>query len=875
MRYFKRFTLLLLLFLFLGVCYDADAATGGTVIFTEDVKLTVAGNKMLSSSAIIHYFALPKRKEITEQLINNSIKKLYGTGFFKEVRAEFDEKEHSISIKVKEVPIVNAVFFRGNKNISDSTLQNFVKMKPGTLYGYQKSWMDSQVLKQVFREKGYFEATITPKFVMLDDVRVNVIYYIYEGNAPSVVAINFVENKAFSDAKLKDVLSMKEKTWYRALGSSHIVKHSTMVSDIQRLKEFYEDAGYIDCEVSNGEVAILPEKKGALVTYVVDEGARYIIRNMTVNLEKKVNFSDVIKKINIRRGDPVSIGKIKGLQEALKEKMHEAGYAFSKVSYEITKDGYEVDVRFNITESSYVYVDNIVIDGNSKTKDFVVRKELEIMEGDPFKMEYVNASLSNIRALDIFDDINVSVVPQQNDRADLKLTVKEKSTAKVQLQVAYGGMDSTGKSKFSGLLELVERNFLGTGKIVDVRFSAGPAPGMMNNTANVAPSFATDFTYTDPYFLERDLKWQFGAFYNTTPYYTENANTKQAQYDIVRKGLFTKFIFPMTKNCDVGLGYTVRGDDINNKKSDVSAYIRAEQSPYVISAVTSSITYNKVFYRGKLPNGYSIGLFPEFAGLGGNGYYQKYDVSANFYLPTADRSLLIYTKLNGGLIEGFGDNKVSVVNGFMLGAPKVRGFQPNGIGPRDKLYSDSLGAKKYFTTSVELIYPLKIAKELDIDVRGFVDFGTCWDIDIPKKTWEKMGYYPYNGKVPDEAQMREEVQGCGKELSTFKKAKEKAAEQPCRGGPLALKKAAEEAQTCNAAQLSPECIESLKNPYFVQGLNPYNGYYNFEAVRGGIGVGLSIKLPFLGTISFDYAIPINPQTGDLEQRFFIYGSAAY
>ncbi|WPX98060.1 outer membrane protein assembly factor BamA [Candidatus Fokinia crypta] len=845
MKCFKRSTLLLLLFLSLIVSCDANAITEDAAISTESVKLIVTGNKILSSSAVVHYFALPKRKAVTEQLINNSIKKLYNTGFFKDVKVQFDAKEQSIVINVKEVPIVNSVLFRGNKNISDSTLRNFMKTKPGTPYSYQRSWSDSQILKQVFREKGYFEATVTPKFVMLDDVRINVIYYIHEGSAPSVVAINFIGNKAFSDAGLKDVISMKEKTWYRAMVDNHIVKHSTVVSDAQRVKEFYEDAGYIDCEITNTEVAILPEKKGALVTYVVDEGVRYVVRNVNVNLQKKVDFSDLIKRINLRKGESVSIRKIKALQEALKEKMHEVGYAFSKVSYEIIKDGNQVDIRFNIAESSYVYVNNIIIDGNSKTKDFVVRKELEIGEGDPFKMEYVNASVSNIRSLDIFDDIDASIIPQQNDKADLKLTVKEKSTAKMQLQLAYGGMDSTGKSKFSGLIELVERNFLGTGKIIDIRFAAGPAPGMMNSTANVAPSFATDFTYTDPYFLERDLMWQFGAFYNTTPYYAEKENAQhtkewqQSQYDIVRKGLFTKFIFPITKYCDAGLGYILKGDDINNKKNDISAYIRAETSPYVVSAVTSSLTYRKVFYRGKLPDGYSLGIFPEFAGLGGNGYYQKYDVNTGFYLPVIDRKFLIYTKVNGGMISAFGDNKVSVANGFMLGAPKIRGFQPNGICPRDKLYSDSLGAKKYFTGSVEVIYPLKMAKELDIDLRGFMDFGTCWDIDIPTDTWRKMGYFKKDGKIPSKSEMKKEVEEC---------------------------------KTNPATQ---QCYEAEQNSYFRYDINPYDGYYNSKAIRGGIGVGLSIKLPFLGTISFDYAIPLNAQEGDLQQRFFIYGSAAY
>lgn len=716
----------------LGLAWAAPATLEAQTAAVGDIL--VSGNQRVDAATIRSYMRVQPGSAADAVAINESVRALYDTGLFADVRVE--PAGSSLRVTVVENPVVNEIAFEGNRRINDDALKGVVQSQARRVFTRARAEADAAAILDAYRRSGRHAATVEPKIIQLDQNRVNLVFEINEGDRAEVRRIDFIGNQAFSSGRLRDVVATRETAWWRFFSTSDFYDADRMEYDRELLRRFYLNNGYADVEISSATAEVAPGDDGFFLTYSINEGPLYRFGAIGVEAAVEgVDSSTLESAILTRTGSWFSADEVEKTVSDMTFKLGENGYAFTRIEPRLDRnpEAQTVGVTYLVTEGPKVYVERVDIAGNSRTLDRVIRREFELSEGDAFNAVQLQRSRTNIRALGFFKTVNLtSREGSAPDRVVIDAVVDEASTGSLQF-----GLGFSSSERVSGEVALIERNLLGRGQYLRLR-------GRISSTRTLI-----DTSFTEPYFLGYDMAAGFDA------YHTEVDNQSSSSYDTRNTGFRPRLSFPVGRYASFSPRYQISRDQMTNVPDDASPFIRRDAGTEWTSSVGYAATYDRRNDPIEPTRGFILRAEQDVAGLGGDTRYLRNRASAKGYMPIYRDSIVGSLEVEGGAILGFGGYDVKTTDRFYLGGDSFRGFEPGGIGPRES--GDALGGNYFAMARAEVTFPLGLPEEYGVSGGIFADAGTLWDVDRPNVTYTKSDGTSATATVDDGLKFRASV----------------------------------------------------------------------------------------------------------------------
>jgi outer membrane protein insertion porin family len=693
-----------------ATCVGAALAAGSE----QDPAITVIGNRHTGADMVRSFFHAGPDGQYDAAARDAALKALYASGLFADVK--ISHEGNRILVVVVENPTVGVVAFEGNKKIKDADLKGQVQSKANGPLSRELVQSDVVHILDLYRAHGYFNARVVPKTIESkrgDNGRVNLVFEIKEGEKLAVKDIAFAGNTAFSQVKLRGVVKTGVSNPLSFLLDNDIYDDDKIENDKDLVRRFYLAHGYPEVRVSSA-ARYDADKKGVVVTFKIDEGPQY--RFGKVGIEsylKTVDGRALHDNLRTQSGDTYDADAVTKSVEALTIALAKGGEPFASVVPRIERHGDRrlVDVSYRIEQGKRVYIERIQIHGNMKTRDEVIRREFDVGEGDPYNRALVDRGERRLKALGYFKSVKIVPAPgSAPDRVVLDVTVEEQQTGNFWVSGGYSTSDG-----WLGSITISDTNFLGTGDIAKTTLTYG----------QYARGF--DVAFTDPWFLGQRLSLGGELFGRQT-----FANSNQA-FNTSLYGAKVSAGTPITDNLGVTWSYSIynQGISLDPAAGTVSLPIQqaAQAGSYWVSSVGSAMTYSTLDNAQDPTSGVWARTNNEFAGLGGAAKFARTTDDVRVYQPIVG-DLVGVVRGQGGYVTPWGGQQLPLLSGFFGGPQLIRGFAPNGFGPRDitpGTTMDNLGGNVYWTTSAELQAPMPfVPPDAQLKLALFSDVGSLW-----------------------------------------------------------------------------------------------------------------------------------------------------
>ena len=692
-----------LLLSLLCTCSLSSAAFAQAIV--RDIR--VEGAERIEAATVRSYLNLGIGDQMTQASFDEALKALFATGLFADVTLR--QSGETLVVEVAENPIINRIAFEGNEEMESEELLTEVQLRPRQVFTRTRVQSDVTRLYQIYRRNGRFSVNIEPKIIKLDQNRVDLVFEIDEGDITTVQSIRFVGNEVYGDSDLRGEISTKEDAWYRFLSSDDRYDKDRVAFDQELLRRFYLKNGYVDYRLLSAVAELSEDRDNFFLTFTLEEGQRYKINSINIDSRLKGFDTSVLSpEIALKVGEWYNADLIQESVDKITDKLGDFQYAFVEVSPDIkrNREDASVDLTFTINETPRVFVERIDINGNVRTLDRVVRREMLVVEGDPYNKSKLARSETKIKNLDYFNKVEVKNLPgSAPDKTVVDINVEEKSTGELSIGAGF----STNDGPLADF-RIRERNFLGKGQ--DMLFST------------VLAGERTEFnvSFTEPYFLDRDMSAGFDVFHITRDLQDESS------YDQTRSGGALRFGYPLSERWRQTLKYRLENNEITDVASDASRFIIEQEGSRTTSAISQRLSYDKRDSTINPREGTVFWLDTELAGLGGDAKYISGKVGATQYIPIG-KSVVLSLLGETGAIESYSDTDVEINERFFLGGTTLRGFERAGVGPRDESTGDSLGGNVFYRASAEASFPIGFDEELGIKGHAFTDAGTLFEID--------------------------------------------------------------------------------------------------------------------------------------------------
>lgn len=674
-------------------------------------NVRVEGNERVDASTILAYAGIAKGQQVSAAALNDAYQRIFASGLFQTV--EIVPQGSTLVIKVQEYPFVNVISFEGNKRIKDEELAAAIQSQTRRVFNPTTAESDAATIAEIYRIRGRIAATVEPKVIKRDGNRVDLVFEIAEGKVVEVERLSFVGNRAFSDRRLRQVLETKQAGFLRALIQRDTFVAERLEVDKQVLTDFYRSRGYIDFQVLDASAEVSRERDASFITFTLREGLPYTVgKYSTISEVEGLDPAEFAAVLKIKTGQTYNPAVIDNNIARMENLALKKGLNFIRVEPRITRDdrNQAVDVQFAIVRGQRVFVERIDIEGNATTLDQVVRRQFRSAEGDPFNAREIRQSAERIRALGFFSDAQVNAEQGNSpDQVVVNVDVTEKPTGSLGFGLSYSVSSGTGVN-----LSFSESNFLGRGQAIAAAITSG------------ADNQDSSFSFTEPALLGRDLSFTVAGNYTTS----DNDN---ALYSTRDAGLSFGVGFPLTEESSLRVRYRLSDRRLYKYSGDSPIIIRETQQGQDGALLTSALgaTYefdNRI--TGLNPDSSLLLRFGlEMGGLGGDTEFLTATALAVAEKKVFNEEMTVRAIFEGGMIHAFGDEGTRVTDRF-FGRGKIRGFEPNGIGPRDGTdQEDALGGNMFAVARFEADFPLGLPEEYGITGGMFADIGSVWSLD--------------------------------------------------------------------------------------------------------------------------------------------------
>src|SRR3954452_10642644 len=839
----------------LGALIMGAVPMGGALVSAPAAAQTVAsiaveGNRRVEVETIRSYFKPGPGGSLGQAQIDDGLKALIETGLFQDVR--INQAGGRLVVVVVENPVIGRIAFEGNKKVKDEQLSAEIQSKPRGTFSRPTVQSDAQRIAEIYRRSGRYDVRVTPEIIEQPNNRVDLVFTITEGTKTGVKSIEFIGNGAFSAYRLKDIIKTHESNLLSFLGGADVYDPDRVEADRDLIRRFYLKRGYADVQVVAALTEYDPQRGGFLVTFKIEEGQQYRVGS--------VEFQSSIPTLNsnsLRSFSRVGVGSLynaEALEKSVEEMQIEAsrrGYAFATVRPRGDRnfEAHTVSIVFAVDEGPRTYIERINVRGNTRTRGYVILREFDLSEGDAYNRALVDRAERRLKNLDFFKSVKIVTEPgSSTDRVILIVDLEEKSTGDFSISGGYSTTDGALAE-----VSISERNFLGRGLFAKASVTYG----------QYARGYSLSFV--EPYLL--DYRVALGL----DLYQRQQLSNSYISYGTKTLGFSPRLGFALREELSLQLRYSIYQQQIQlpatlsncnniiggngllsfnptpsfanlngypngstqNGATDTSGVglwcysdgeaslpVRRElQSGKVLtSSVGYSLSYNTLDNNKNPTDGLLVSFGQDFAGVGGDVSYLKSTMDVKYYTPlVSDIVGLIH--LQGGVLTKSSED-LRMLDHFQMGPNLVRGFAPNGIGPRainPFTSMDALGGTKYWGASFELQMPFWfLPKEVGLKGALYADAGGLYDYRGPT-TWANTG-----------------------ELTTpFNSACVPPTITPASAG------------TCTGLV-----------------------YDDSKVVRTSVGVGLIWASPF-GPLRFDYAVPLTKGKYDRTQEFRFGGGTSF
>jgi outer membrane protein insertion porin family len=745
-----------------GILVGAGSVTvafSGAAVAQTASSIAVEGSRRVEAETIRSYFKPGPGGRIGPEQEDEALKALVATGLFSDVR--INHAGGRIVVTVVENPVINRVAFEGNKKAKDEQLNAEVQSKPRGTLSRPTVQADVQRIIEIYHRTGRFDVSVDPKIIELPNNRVDLVFEIREGEKTGIKDIQFVGNKAYSSGRLKDVVKTSESNILSFLQTTDIYDPDRVEADRDLLRRFYLKHGFADVRIVSAIGEYDPAKKGFVVTYTIEEGAQY--RVGTVEVISNVHAIDpagLRSQLKLGEGNVYNADLVEKTVEAMTIQAARQGYAFATVRPRGDRnfEAKTINLAFVVEEGARAYIERINIRGNTRTRDYVIRREFDLGEGDAYNRALIDRAERRLKNLNYFKTVKITNEPgSAPDRVVINVDVEEQPTGEFSISGGYSTADG-----LIGEVSVADRNLMGRGNYAKASVSYG----------QYVRGF--DLTFVEPFLfgyrmaggIDLFARQNFASSYVSYNSQTVGTNLRlgfalteeiafQPRYSFYQQ----KITLPINlDNCQFssnalingGLGVTpaneANGSDTSLAANgpfggcyadgEASLAVRKELAagPVNVSLVGYTVSYNTLD-NNKLP---TSGLFAElrqdFAGVGGDVNFIRNSAEIRKYYEVFSDVVSVF-KLQAGQISSWGGEQLRMLDQFQMGPNLVRGFSPAGIGPRDLTpgtTNDALGGSIYWGASVEAQTPLYfLPKDVGIKLAVFADAGNLWSYKGP------------------------------------------------------------------------------------------------------------------------------------------------
>ncbi len=665
-------------------------------------EFEINGLERIERDTVISYSKLNIDDPYSNDIGNNALKELYNTDLFSDVKIEYIDG--LLIISVKENPTINLISFLGNNKKNDEDLLDEIALRERSIYSRSKVKKDVKKLLSLYQRSGRLSSEVIPKVETLKDNRVNLIFEINESDVVSVSKITFIGNNIFSSRELRKFMKTKTSSLLRYFSSSDNYDPDKLEYDKVLISNLYRNSGYPNFSFKSSIAQLIPNKNQFEIILTIDEGDLYSFGDVTIESDfKKLNDAFIEKNLLVKKGNLYNAQLIKDDIISIKDTASSFGYSFIQInsSKEYDDDIKQVNIKYLINEGPKVYINKITINGNTRTTDKVIRRQLSFAEGDSYNKYLINLSKNKIQSLGYFSKVDITEEKDiVFDRINLIINVEEKNTGEATIGAGY-----SSATKANIQLGITEQNFLGKGQQLKFQSSFG------DEFSSYDISFAEPYLYGRDLFVRGDL-------------YSDLQDSASVNYETEKIGFGISLGFPLSYDKRILTKYSLFND---KTRADANAtdYEKLLAGTTTVSSIGYSFSSDKRNSPYKPSAGYKYILQQDIAGVGGDSFFIKSTLDHTYY-KRINKSLIGSIKLNSGHLNGYNNKYAPISEFFNLGGNKLRGFQSQRVGP--KTGNSYTGGQYFYLLSTETNIDLPI-ENFDITSTLFIDVGSLWGLD--------------------------------------------------------------------------------------------------------------------------------------------------
>ena len=706
--------------------------------------IRVNGLQRVSAGSVFGALPLNVGEQVDDRQLVDATRSLFRTGFFQDIQLGRDGDV--LVVTVVERPSISGIEIEGNKAITTEDLLKGLNQS-GLAEGeiFQRATLEGvrNELQRQYVAQGRYSAEIEAEVIPQPRNRVALKITINEGTVAAISHINVVGNTVFTDEELSDLFELKTTNWLSFFRNDDKYAREKLSGDLERLRSYYLDRGYINMDISSTQVSITPDKKHVYITVNVEEGEKYSVRDVKLSGDLKVPEEDVRALLLVKEGQVFSRKIMTTTSELITRRLGNEGYTFANVNGvpEAHDEDNTVSITFFVDPGKRAYVNRINFRGNTKSEDQVLRREMRQMEGGWASTYLIDQSKTRLERLGFFKEVNVETpqVPGTDDQIDVNYSVEEQPSGSITASVGF--------AQNAGLIlggSISQNNFLGTGNKVSVGLTRSEYQERYN------------FGFVDPYWTVDGVSLGYNAFYRATNYDDLDVNVSSYAVDSMGAGL--SIGYPISETSRLTYGLTIQQDSIDTGDytvDEIVNFIDAEGNRYL--NLKASIGWSEsTLNRGVLANrGHSQSLVLETTVPGSDLSFFKIDYRGQLFTPINDKyTLRFHTELGFGDSYGSTSELPFYEHYFAGGFNSVRGFEDSSLGPRstpsavrdasgnlvfnqpDKYgrYTDPdqdplpFGGNVLVQGGVELLFPLPFVKDQrSLRTALFWDVGNVYD----------------------------------------------------------------------------------------------------------------------------------------------------
>ena len=706
----------------LFVSLGASCAYAISPFTIKDIR--VEGVQRTEAGTVFSYLPVKVGDKVDDEKASAAIKALYATGFYDDVslQAEGDV----LVVTVRERPAIAKIELVGAKEFTKENLTDGLK-QVGISESkiFDRSVLDraEKEIKRQYTSRGFYSAKVTTTATPLERNRVSLNFNIEEGEVSKIVDINIIGAKAFSESTLLKEFELTDTNWLSWFSKDDQYSKQKLSGDLEKLRSYYQNRGYLDFNVDSTQVSITPDKEKIYVTINITEGEVYKLAEIKFAGDLKLPEAELRSLLLFKQGETFSRQKIVDSIKAMNDRLGNDGYSFANINPvpELDKEKRTAQFTMFVDPGRRIYIRRINVQGNGRTRDVVIRREMRQLEASWYSISAINRSKERLERTSFFEDITIDSppVPGTPDQVDVNVTVKERNTGNLQFGVGYSQTD-----KLTVSASVSEANILGTGNQLSFRVNNG------------STSRAYELSFTDPY-------WSVDGISRGIDLYQRDINTASLNtgaYQSTSTGTGVRFGVPVTEYDIVNFGLGWERTKLSLDQSSPQRYI-----DYINTFGSKSDTVRGVVgyardTRDSLyfpTRGYLLEGNAEFGLPGGDVKYYRFQFKAQYLRPIWG-PIVLAANYEFGLADGYGGKSLPFFKNFYAGGvDSIRGFQSSTLGPREKQititgveFRDAIGGNRRVVGNLELLFPMPGVKtEKSVRLSTFLDFGNVFGRD--------------------------------------------------------------------------------------------------------------------------------------------------